>query len=314
MISPRLFTISIDSAKVSAVDLVKLRYFRTVAQTLHFRRAAVLLGVSQPPLSKSIKNLEDELGTPLLVRTRRHVELTPAGQALLEQSEKIFQELETARIEVKRYGSGQKGLLRIGCEDGTTFTILPPLLQNFQEQYPNVRCSIVTQSMANQIVALRSGDLDAGILPLPLNVPDLELIKLGSCSMIAAFAAHLPLAGKERLQLRDLRHQPVVALPDDSDNLYTVILPYLKKRRISVNLVRGAFDLTTLLLMAASGLGVALVPSSYRECGPPSLVYREIVDSTLDLSVGLAWKRGTAKAVVTNFVRVVSGMGVPAHS
>jgi DNA-binding transcriptional LysR family regulator len=314
MISPRLFTISIDSAKVSAVDLVKLRYFRTVAQTLHFRRAAVLLGVSQPPLSKSIKNLEDELGTPLLVRTRRHVELTPAGQALLEQSEKIFQELETARIEVKRYGSGQKGLLRIGCEDGTTFTILPPLLQNFQQQYPNVRCSIVTRSLADQIVALRSGDLDAGILPLPLNVPDLELIKLGSCSMIAAFAAHLPLAGKERLQLRDLRHQPVVALPDDSDNLYTVILPYLKKRRIPVNLVRGAFDLTTLLLMAASGLGVALVPSSYRECGPPGLVYREIVDSTLDLSVGLAWKRGTANAVVTNFVRVVSGMGVPVHS
>ena len=137
MISPRLFTTSIDSAKVSAVDLVKLRYFRTVAQTLHFRRAAALLGVSQPPLSKSIKNLEDELGTPLLVRTRRHVELTPAGQALLEQSEKIFQELETARIEVKRYGSGQKGLLRIGCEDGTTFSVLPSLLQNYLSATPN---------------------------------------------------------------------------------------------------------------------------------------------------------------------------------
>src|SRR5258708_18386161 len=240
-------------------------------------------------------------------------EPTPAGQALLEQSEKIFQELETARIEVKRDGSGRKGLLRIGCEDGTPFPILPPLLQNFQQQSPNVRCSIVTRSLADQIVALRSGDLDAGILPLPLNVPDSELIKLGSCSMIAAFAAHLPLAGKERLQLRDLRHQPVVALPDDADNLYPVILPYLQKRRIPVNLVRGAFDLTTLLLMAASCLGVALVPSSYRECGPPSLVYREIIDSTLDLSVGLAWKRGTANAVVTNFVRVVSGMAVTVH-
>jgi DNA-binding transcriptional LysR family regulator len=295
------------------VDLVKLRYFRTVAQTLHFRRAAALLGVSQPPLSKSIKNLEDELGTPLLVRTRRHVELTPAGQALLEQSERIFRELETARIEVKRHGAGEKGLLRIGCEDGTTFTILPALLQSFQKQYPSVRCSIVTQSMARQIAALRSGDLDAGILPLPLTDSDLELIKLGSCSMIAAFAAHLPLAGKERLRLRDLRHQSVVALPDDSDNLYAVILPYLKKRRISVNLVRGASDLTTLLLMAASGLGVALVPSSYRECGPPGLVYREITDSTLDLSVGLVWKKGTAKPVVLNFIRVVSGMGVPAH-
>ena len=296
------------------MDLVKLRYFRTVAQTLHFRRAATLLGVSQPPLSKSIKNLEEELGTQLLVRTRRHVELTPAGQALLEQSEKIFRQLETARIEVKRHGSGQKGLLRIGCEDGTTFTILPPLLQNFQKQYPAVRCSIVTQPMTDQIVKLRSGDLDLGILPLPLHDPELELIRLGSCSMIAALAPHLPLARKDTLQLRDLRDQPVVALPDQSDNLYAVILPYLKKRRISLNPVRGASDLTTLLLMAASGLGVALVPSSYRECGPPGLVYREIVDSTLDLSVGLVWKKGAAKAVIKNFVQVVSGMRVPAHS
>jgi DNA-binding transcriptional LysR family regulator len=296
MISPRLFTTSIDSPKISDVDLIKLRYFRTVAQTLHFRRAAALLGVSQPPLSKSIKNLEDELGTPLLVRTRRHVELTPAGQALLERSEKIFQELETARIEVKRHGSGEKGLLRIGCEDGTTFTILPPLLQNFQKQYPSVRCSIVTQPMADQIVALRSGDLDAGILPLPLNDPDMDLIKLGSCSMVAAFAANLPLAGKAKLRLRDLLNQPVVSLPDHP-----------------VNLVRGATDLTTLLLMAASGLGVALVPSSYRECGPPGLVYREIADSKLDLSVGLVWKKKANKAVILNFVRVVSGMHLPAH-
>jgi len=72
------------------VDLVRLRYFRTVAKTLHFRRAAALLNVSQPPLSKSIKTLEDQLGTQLFVRSRRHVELTPAGHALLERCERIF--------------------------------------------------------------------------------------------------------------------------------------------------------------------------------------------------------------------------------
>jgi DNA-binding transcriptional LysR family regulator len=128
---------------------------------------------------------------------------------------------------------------------------------------------------------------------------------LDSCSLIAAFAERLPLAKKGTLRLRDLRHQPVVALPDQPDNLYSCILPYLKKEKIPIKLVPGAFDVTTLLVMAASGLGIALIPCSYRECGPPGLVFREIADSSLDLSVGLAWKRGTPNAVVANFVRVV---------
>jgi DNA-binding transcriptional LysR family regulator len=287
------------------MDLVRLRYFQTIAKTLHFRRASALLNISQPPLSKSIKTLEEQLGAKLFVRTRRHVELTPAGYALLERCERIFQELEDTRIEVRRYGAGEKGLLQIGCEDGTTFSVLPPLLEVFQKKYPAVRCSVVTQSVTKQVFALRSGDLDAGIVPLPMNDPRLDLIKLGSCSMIAAFADRLPLAGKGTLRLRDLRHQPVVALPDQSDNLYSCILPYLKKERIPIKLVPGAFDVSTLLVMAASGLGIALIPCSYRECGPPGLVYRDIADSTLDLSVGLAWRKGTPNAVVANFVQVV---------
>ena len=290
------------------MDLVRLRYFRTVAKTLHFRRAASLLNVSQPPLSKSIKTLENELGTQLFVRTRRHVELTPAGQVLLERCEKIFQELEDAQSEVKRYAAGEKGSIRMGCEDGTTFGVLPLLLENFQKRYPAVPCSVVTEAVAQQIVGLQSGDLDAGILPLPMNHPELDLIKLQTCSLIAALADRLPLARKTKLRLQDLRHQPVVALPDDQDNLYSCILPYLKQQKIPVKLISGAFDITTLLLMAASGLGIALIPCSYRECGPPGLVYREIVDSTLELSVGLAWKRGTPNAAVSNLVQVARVM------
>ena len=293
------------------MDLVRLRYFRTVAKTLHFRRAAALLNVSQPPLSKSIKTLEDQLGTQLFVRSRRHVELTPAGHALLELCERIFQELEEAQIEVKRYGAGEKGSLRIGCEDGTTFPVLPPLLEKLQKRYPAIPYSVVTQTVAQQIAGLQSGDLDAGIVPLPMSHPDLDLVRLHSCSLMAALADGLPLARKTNLRLRDLRHQPIVALPEHQDNLYSCILPYLKKQKIPVKLVPGAFDITTLLLMAASGLGIALIPYSYRECGPPGLVYRELADSTLELSVGLAWKKGTHNAVVSNLVRMVRDLRLP---
>ena len=97
-------------------------------------------------------------------------------------------------------------------------------------------------------------------------------------------------------------------MPEDEENLYSCIFPYLKKRRIPVKLIPGAFDISTLLPMAASGLGIALIPHSYSECGPRSLVYREIVDSTLELSVGLAWKKGTRNAAVLNLVRVVREM------
>ena len=291
------------------MDLVKLRYFQTVAKTLHFRRAAALLNVSQPPLSKSIKNLEDELGTQLFLRSKRRVELTPAGEALLKRCEKIFQELEDTKVEVKRYSRGEKGTLRIGCEDGTTFSVLPSVLQTFKKRYPAISCSVVTQPATKQIAELSAGDLDVGIVPLPIDHPELDLIKLQSCSLVAAFAAHLPLAAKGDLQLKDLRHQPVVALPTDEENLYSCILPYLKKRRIPVKLIYGAFDIGTLLPMAASGLGIALIPHSYSECGPRGLVYREIVDSTLELSVGLAWKKGTGNAAALNLVQVVKEMG-----
>jgi DNA-binding transcriptional LysR family regulator len=97
-------------------------------------------------------------------------------------------------------------------------------------------------------------------------------------------------------------------LPEDQDNLYSVILPYLRKQKIAVKLVPGAFDITTLLLMAASGLGIALIPCSYRQCGPSGLVYREIIDSTLELSVGLAWKKGTRNGVVWNLVDLARDM------
>jgi DNA-binding transcriptional LysR family regulator len=292
------------------MDLVKLRYFQTVAKTLHFRRAATLLNVSQPPLSKSIKTLEDELGAQLFLRSKRRVELTPAGEVLLKRCERIFQELEDAKTEVKRYSRGEKGTIRIGCEDGTTFSVLPPVLQTFKRRYPAISCSVVTQSVAQQVTGLSTGDLDAGIVPLPIDHPDLELIKLQSCSLVAAFAEHLPLAATGDLRLKDLRYQPVVALPENEENLYSCILPYLKKRRILVKLIPGAFDISTLLPMAASGLGIALIPHSYSECGPRGLVYRKIVDSTLELSVGLAWKKGTRNAAVLNLVRVVKDMNL----
>src|SRR5260370_5554233 len=165
------------------MDLVRLRYFKPAEKTLLFRRGAGFLNVSQPPLSKSIKTLEDELGTQLFLRSKRRVELTPAGEVLLKRCEKIFQELEDAKAEVKRYSRGEKGTIRIGCEDGTTFSVLPPVLQTFRRRYPAISCSVITQPVAHQISGFCAADLDAGIVPLPIAPPAPDLIEMLSCSL-----------------------------------------------------------------------------------------------------------------------------------
>jgi len=108
------------------MDLVRLRYFRTGAKTLRFRRAASLFERFSTPAQQEHQSSGGPTRYPTLRAKRRHVELTPAGQILLALCEKIFQELKDAQSEVKRYADGEKGSIRIGCKDGTTFGVLPP--------------------------------------------------------------------------------------------------------------------------------------------------------------------------------------------
>src|ERR1700748_440535 len=121
------------------MELRHLRYFVAVAEELHFTRAAERLGIKQPPLSMQIRQLEEEIGTPLFHRLTRGVELTEAGEALFEQADRLLQQLDQVKADVQSGARGETGHIRIGFAGATYFNpLIPAIARAYRERYPEV--------------------------------------------------------------------------------------------------------------------------------------------------------------------------------
>ena len=146
------------------MELRQLRYFVAVAEELHFRRAAERLHISQPPLSQQIRALEDELGFALLVRTRRRVELTPAGAAFLRDARAILAELDGAVAAARRIDAGQTGRLRINFVGSALLSIVPGTVERFRRSRPGVALELRERATVDQLRAVRAGVADVGLV------------------------------------------------------------------------------------------------------------------------------------------------------
>lgn len=148
-----------------SIELRHLRYFLAVADTLHFGQAAERLGMSQPPLSQQIRQLEELIGARLFVRSHRRVQLTPAGELLQERARAIVQQVETAVDEVQRAQRGEQGELHIGLTRATPLSPqIPRSILRYRQQYPQVRLQLSEMNTLQQIDALLDGSLDVGII------------------------------------------------------------------------------------------------------------------------------------------------------
>ena len=152
------------------MELRHLRYFRAVAEELHFGRAAERLHIAQPPLSQQIRQLERELGVTLLVRSTRKVELTPAGSAYLTRAVAILDAVDDATEQAQRIAEGVEGRLAIGCVGSATYSLLPRLVRALRERLPGVEVSIRGEMLAPaQISALLAGEIDLALLRPPVD-------------------------------------------------------------------------------------------------------------------------------------------------
>jgi DNA-binding transcriptional LysR family regulator len=233
------------------VELRHLRYFAAVAEERHFGRAAEKLGIAQPPLSKQLQDLEAELGYALFDRSRRPVELTAAGQTLLEHARSLFDSLEIAVRETRRAGAGHSGRLAIGYPQSLAYSGLTGILRAFRQHSPEVAIEVRELPPGEQIEALKRGDLDIGFVRAPLHEPQLASENIRDEKLVLALPADHRLAIRERVALSAVAGEPFVFFPRArGPGFFDFLMGFCRDCGFTPHIVQQAPQIDVLALVA----------------------------------------------------------------
>jgi DNA-binding transcriptional LysR family regulator len=292
------------------IELRQLRYFVTVAEELHFGKAALRLHMTQPPLSQTIQALEELLGTALFERNRRGVALTPAGLALLPEARRMLaQSLELPQL-VQRAAAGEVGRLTLAFVSSADYSVLPPFLRAYRAAYPQVQITLQEATSDLQLDDLLHNRIDVGLLIPPL--PDkarleLDYLPVLNEPLVLALPAGLPaLKKKGKLALASLPALPLIIFPRAiSPALYDAILSVFREAGITPEIGQQAIQMQTIVSLVSAGMGMALVPQSVSNLMRPGVEYRALSDATPLVETGLAWRRDNASPVLHGFLELL---------
>jgi DNA-binding transcriptional LysR family regulator len=289
------------------IELRQLRYFVTVAEELHFGRAAVRLHMTQPPLSQTIFALEELLGAALFDRNRRGVALTAAGAALLPEARRLLVQAGELPGLVRRAAFGETGKLVLAFVSSADYSVLPPFLRAYRAAYPQVQITLQEATSDLQLDELLGGRIDAGLLipPLPDKAKaELDYLPVLNEPLILAAPADLPgLRGKREIDLRSLPPLPLIIFPRPiSPGLYDAILAVFRAAGITPSIGQEAIQMQTIVSLVSAGMGIALVPESVSKLQRPGVEYRPLAQATPLVETGLAWRRDNHSPVLKGFL------------
>lgn len=291
-----------------AVNLRHLEYFLAVAEELHIGRAAVRIGISQPPLTRQMRQLEEELGVDLLVRTPRGVELTEAGATLVAEARNIVSLVQLAAEHTRRAGEGKLGRLDIGIFGSAILDTIPKLLELFREDHPDVTVVLHAMNKLEQLEALRQKRIRIGFNRMLEPQPDIESRIIIMEPLFVALNETHPLAERERVNLADLSEDSWVAFPiGKRPSFVDLVMNLCRAESYVPDIVQLVGDATTGLALVGAGFGVTMVPKSSTTMKVPGVVYRKIDSvepAVVDLSC--AYRADDDSAILREFLMAVT--------
>lgn len=291
------------------IELRQLRYFVVLAEELNFGRAARRLGMSQPPLSRQIKELERELGTPLFERTKHAVQLTVAGRVFLEETRRTLEQVSRSLEMAQRAHRGELGQLALGVAPLLDASVYPALEAHISRAFPHVQVKRHVLPSDEQAPLIRNGTLDAGIVRLPLEEHDsLTLEFLFREALVVMMRDDNRLANRRAVRIAELSGQNRIAIRKKFNPAFYGYVHALcdrtgyRARVVPVNTV------PELLNSVLRGDGVAIVPASFKRQVTSSLHYARIHDKNADIQVGLIHRRNDGSPVLRLLQRVIHQM------
>jgi DNA-binding transcriptional LysR family regulator len=286
------------------MELRHLLYFKTVAEQLHFGNAAQKLFISQPPLSRQIKELEDELGVVLFTRSNKRVNLTDAGKYFKGAVDNMFTHLEESKNVARQIHKSESGELKIGYISSVYQPHLAEVLIAMRGVFPHVKTNLFEIPTSMQIKALEQGTLDVGILRTPVHSTRLKVHTLFS----DPFMVVVPLTGTRLKQQKDLvaylKGSPFIFFSKDHAPHYNDKLTEICERLgFNPEIVHEANNVHSILQLVEAGLGVSILPSSLRkQYGHLKVLFMDLKNIPVSTEVVLAFKETSKNVALKWFV------------
>lgn len=294
------------------MELRHLRYFVTVAAERSFSRASEKLHIAQPPLSRQIQQLEEDLGTQLLNRGRP-ITLTEAGRYFFEQAHQMLQKADEIRMMTKRIGTGRRQQFGIGFVASTLYDTLPELIRQFRSDVPDVEIVLSELITIEQAAALKDGRIDIGFGRIWFDDDGLTRRVLREEKLAIAAPHGHPLSRKrERLTLKRIVEVPLILYPNAPRPSYAdQVLSFYRKRGLEPKVGFEVRELQTALGLVAAGLGISIVPLSVRRLGREDVDYLPLEEPDIASPIIVSYRPNDGSALLARMLELIEGFDRP---
>jgi DNA-binding transcriptional LysR family regulator len=276
-------------------ELRHLVYFREVARQLHFRKAAESLSIAQPALSRAIAQLEAALSARLLDRTRRGVDLTPAGRLLLERIEPILRSVAAISTDLQALAGGQVGHVRVAFTGLAMATVLPPIIREFHRHHPGIRLELIESPTSAQLAALREGDISCGFFHPDAPTPGIRTLTLLREHNGVLLPSTHALAQRTSLRLRDLADTPFVLFPrTHNPGFYDRILAAFSSAGVAPRIAEEVWPRANGIGLVRAGLGATFMTPSEAQHLPSEVTFLPLTGPAPESRLVLGWRQSIA--------------------
>jgi DNA-binding transcriptional LysR family regulator len=289
------------------MDLRQMRYFLTLAEERNFTRAAERLHMAQPPLTRQIRALEDELGAELFVRTAKGVTLTEAGLALMDEVPNLLALAQRAKERALLASQGHTGRLDIGIFGSGVLDAIPRILARFHADRPEVKIVLHNLTKTEQIEALRERRISVGFNRLIPPEADLKVVTVLRETMMIALPAHHALTKKASLMIPDLSDQPLILYPRlPIAGLAQQVMQAFVREKAVLRVEQEVEDVLTAIALVAGGFGVCVTTASSASLRLPGVVYRPLISKHLrEIELSCLYRQSDESPLLAAFVSVV---------
>jgi len=283
------------------LELRQLRYFVAVARERNFTRAAEALRIAQPPLSRQIQQLEDELGVTLIERGSRPVRLTNGGRLLYEQAVQVLERVEETKAIARRLQEAGRQRISFGFVPSTLYGYLPEVIRRYRGARPGVELTTL-----EQITALKEGRIDVGFGRIPFDDPLVERRLLRNERLIAALpTGQSLLAQTGRLRLDDLAAEPLIVYPNAPRPSYAdQVLTLYREHGLKPPVVHEVREVQTALGLVAAEAGVCLVPASVERLNRDNVLYRPLDEEKAVSPIIMSNRKGDKSPEITLILKL----------